>query len=92
MSADTVSKWLGIAVMAGTPIVGLYVKLNALEDAKNGHADVLTEQRMELRKLQERLLEVERNREMIDRLHAIDVRLGRIEERLSEERRKTQRR
>ena len=83
MSSDTFSKWLGIAVILGGPLIGAWVKLNALEDAKAGHADVLTEQRMEIRKLSEKVDALERERwnastQTLERINGIEKQLVEI--------------
>lgn len=92
MSSDTFAKWLGIGVTIGTPLIALLIHVGALEDAKNGHADVLAEQRVELRRLADRVADLERERwaatqEMGERIHAIDMRLARMEEMMRNDRR-----
>ena len=79
VSGEVLAKWFGILITAGTAVGTLYIKINSLEDAKNGHAEVLTEQRREIRDLNDRVSSLERDREMLERVHKIEVRLESIE-------------
>jgi predicted nucleic acid-binding Zn-ribbon protein len=79
VSGEVLAKWFGILITAGTAIGTLYIKINSLEDAKNGHAEVLTEQRREIRDLNDRVSSLERDREMLERVHKIEIRLESIE-------------
>lgn len=97
MSSDAIAKWLGLSVTVGTALIALFTRVVALEDAKNGHADVLVEHRTELRKLAESVSELERERwsattKMLERVHEIENRLGRIEELLRDDRKERRRR
>ena len=91
VSGEALAKWFGIIITAGTAIGTLYVKINSLEDAKNGHAEVLTEQRREIRALDDRVSSLERDREMLERVHKIEIRLESIEGLLLDKARRTRR-
>jgi Mg2+ and Co2+ transporter CorA len=84
ISGDTIAKWFGIIVTIGVGFVALYTRIHSLEEARDGHANVLTEHRLEIRKLGDRVSELERSREMLERVHSIELRLGSIEELLRE--------
>lgn len=76
---DNITKWFAVVfAMLGAAFTG-YTRIVALEDARDGHAITISEMRSEVRKNTDRISALERDREMLERVHVIEVRLGSIE-------------
>jgi cell division protein FtsB len=86
MSADAVGKWIAIVVALGGAIGTGYTRIVTLEEARENHVVALTELRQDNKKLEDRVSDLERSREMLERVHKIEMRLGSIEDLLRSER------
>ncbi|HUK35861.1 MAG TPA: hypothetical protein VLV86_18215 [Vicinamibacterales bacterium] len=80
MDAKTLSIWITIA----SAIAGGYARFLALEEAKQNHEHAITDVRGYLTALEGRTLALERDRQLLERVHALEVKIGTLEERIQE--------
>lgn len=83
MDAKTISIWLTIVSAIATG----YARLASLEEAKVNQERAITDVRGYLTAAEGRISSLERDREMLERVHAIELRLGALEEHTKERRR-----
>ena len=83
MSAKDISIWIAIVTAVGT----CFARFSALEERQQHQLEALTDVRGYLTAAEQRISVLERDREMLERVHAIELRLGAIEEQMKERRR-----
>jgi uncharacterized coiled-coil protein SlyX len=83
MDAKTISIWLTIVSAIATG----YARLASLEEAKANQERAITDVRGYLTAAEGRILELEKDRQLLERIHALELRLGTLEEQLKERRR-----
>jgi hypothetical protein len=83
MSAEAISKWIGIVAALGA----IWARFIALEEARDNQVRWITELSGEMKTANEHIAALERDRAMLERVHQIELRLGSIEERTKGQRR-----
>lgn len=74
--------WLGLGLAVTTAAAGIIARFAALEESKGHQVTRLAELSTEHRRLKERVEALERDRELLERLHRVENRLTAIEERV----------
>lgn len=83
MSAETISKLIGVICALGA----IWARFIALEEARDNQRSQIVELRIELDKVSTRVLSLEKDRAMLDRLHSMELRLVSLEEQQRDRRR-----
>jgi hypothetical protein len=83
MNAESISRWLGILAALGA----IWARFIAVEERQENQLRALSDVRGYLTAAENRISALERDREMLERVHRLELRLGTIEDHMQERRR-----
>lgn len=83
MNAEAISKWIAIIAALGA----VWARFIAVEERQENELRALTDVRGYLTAAEQRISSLERDRALLERVHAIELRLGALEEQAKERRR-----
>lgn len=83
MDAKTAAVWLTLV----SAIAGGYARFVALEEAKANHEHAIVDVRGYLTAAESRISALEKDRQLLERIHGLEMKMSQFEERLQEKRR-----